>query len=352
VQRENLDGDLGMSETIGWGVVGTGAVTRDFSRALASTPGARLAAVTSRDPRPAQAFATELGFAAAHADVQSLCADPSVDLVYVASPTAMHMEHSLTAIAAGKGVVCEKPFTTSAKEAAEVVAAAREAHVFCMEGMWLRFNTIVMDLKEKVSTGAFGPISSATVTIGHAKAADALGHPEDARGAVRTFGCYGFNLAVHLFGPATAARSVVHRDAAGVDTDAAVVLDHGASTTLIDTSVSSPRSNRLEVSGGKAIAVIPRSIIDPRQLLVRQLPANGRKAMLAEAMAPLADRLPSAKSNSRSGFRGEIAEAMRCVREGLTESPVMPLDQTLHVQDLMDAAVSIQSDAPTTPGNP
>jgi predicted dehydrogenase len=341
-----------MSEGIGWGVVGTGAVARDFSRALASTPGARLAAVASRDPQRAKAFASELGFATSHADVQALVGDPSVDLVYVASPTALHKEHSLAAIAAGKGVVCEKPFTTSASEAAEVVAAARAANVFCMEGMWLRFNTIVLDLKQQVSAGAFGPISSASFTIGHAKSADALGRPEEARGAVRTFGCYGFNLAVHLFGPAVAARSVVHRDAAGVDTDTAVVLDHGGSTTLIDTSVSSPRSNRLEVSGRKAIAVIPRSIIDPRQLLVRQLPANGRKALLAEAVAPLADRLPKAKGNSRSGFRGEIAEAMRCVKEGLTESPVMPLDQTLHVQDLMDAAVSIQSDAPTTPGNP
>src|SRR3954470_8126978 len=178
-----------MSATIGWGVVGTGTVARDFSRALASTPGARLAAVTSRDPQRAQAFATELGFAAAHDDVQSLSVDPSVDLVYVASPTALHKEHALTAIAAGKGVVCEKPFTTSAGEAAEGVAAARQAHVFWMEGMWLRFNTIVLELKEKVSAGSLGPISSATVTIGHAKAADALGRPEDARGAVRTFGC-------------------------------------------------------------------------------------------------------------------------------------------------------------------
>ena len=149
-----------------------------------------------------------------------------------------------------------------------------------------------------------------------------------------------------------AARAVVHRDAVGVDVDTAVLLDHGGSTTLIDTSVSSPRSNRLEISAAKASVVIPRSLIDPRQLLVRRLPANGRKALLNEAMAPLADRLPSSKRNSRSGFRGEIAEVMRCVREGLTESPVMPLDQTLHVQDLMDAAVSTPSEAPTDPEVP
>jgi predicted dehydrogenase len=153
---------------------------------------------------------------------------------------------------------------------------------------------------------------------------------------------------VHLFGPATATRAVVHRDAAGVDVDTAVLLDHGGSTTFIDTSVGSPRSNRLEVSAAKASVVIPRSIIDPRQVLVRWLPANGRKALLAEAVAPLADRLPSAKAHSRSGFRGEAAEVVRCLREGLTESPVMSLEETLHVQQLMDAAVSDPSDQPTT----
>jgi hypothetical protein len=108
------------------------------------------------------------------------------------------------------------------------------------------------------------------------------------------------------------------------------------------------RSNRLEVTTSKGLAIIPRGVIDPRQLVVRPLPANGRRAALAEAVGPLAAQLPSAKSKGGSGFRGEIAEAMRCLRGGLTESPIMPLDESLHVQRLMDEALSSQSGPTST----
>ena len=76
--------------------------------------------------------------APAYAGYEALASDPEVDAVYVATPNPSHAAHCELALAHGKAVLCEKPFTTSAKEAQAVIDAARRAQVFCMEAMWMR----------------------------------------------------------------------------------------------------------------------------------------------------------------------------------------------------------------------
>lgn len=65
---------------------------------------------------------------------QGVYDDPAVDIVYVGTPHSSHMQNCLDAIAAGKHVLCEKPFAINAREANMVVEAARKKNVFVMEG--------------------------------------------------------------------------------------------------------------------------------------------------------------------------------------------------------------------------
>ena len=71
-----------------------------------------------------------------YADYHGVYNDPNVDVVYVGTPHSLHKKNCLDAIAAGKHVLCEKPFTINEKEAQEVVDAARRKGVFVMEGMF------------------------------------------------------------------------------------------------------------------------------------------------------------------------------------------------------------------------
>ncbi len=77
----------------------------------------------------ARAVAKEHGIAAGVADVAELCARDDVDVVSVASPPHVHRDHVMTALAAGKHVLCEKPFASDAGEAREMLAAAERAGV-------------------------------------------------------------------------------------------------------------------------------------------------------------------------------------------------------------------------------
>lgn len=60
--------------------------------------------------------------------------DPDVDIVYIATPSSLHMKNAMDSINAGKHVLCEKPMALNAKGAVALVAAAKEKRVFLMEG--------------------------------------------------------------------------------------------------------------------------------------------------------------------------------------------------------------------------
>lgn len=82
-----------------------------------------------------------------YASYDEVYADPNVDCVYIGSPHGFHKRDCLAAIAAGKNVLCEKAFTINAREAREVLDAAKEKGVYVAEAMWLRHRPMVADLR-------------------------------------------------------------------------------------------------------------------------------------------------------------------------------------------------------------
>src|SRR4051794_9106302 len=89
--------------------------------------GVRVAAVAARRAGRAAAFAAQHGIATAYDSYEALIADPGIDVVYNALPPHLHAELSVTALEAGKHVLCEKPFAMDAEEARRMVEAGRRA---------------------------------------------------------------------------------------------------------------------------------------------------------------------------------------------------------------------------------
>src|SRR5436190_1224175 len=121
------------SGTVRFGVLGTGGIARGFVTDLEAVDGARAVAVGSRSRGSADRFGDAHGVGHRHASYAGLVADDEVDVVYVATPHPLHAENALAAIAHGKHVLVEKPFAMDAAEASTIVAAARDAGVFCLE---------------------------------------------------------------------------------------------------------------------------------------------------------------------------------------------------------------------------
>jgi predicted dehydrogenase len=97
-----------------------------------------IASSTSREK--SQAFAQRYVSSARTAPAlynsyEKLYDDPQVDVVYIATPNALHMQNALDSIKAGKHVLVEKPLAVTAKHAEKIVAAAQQRGVFLMEGL-------------------------------------------------------------------------------------------------------------------------------------------------------------------------------------------------------------------------
>src|SRR5690606_5173217 len=126
-----------------WGIAATGGIARTVGHVIAAEPDMMVTAVGSRSLDRARALAAELGARQAYGSYAELVRDPDIDVVYVATPQSHHLEVAELAIAAGKAVLCEKPLAATLADAEKMVALAREAGVFLMEAMWMRFNPLI-----------------------------------------------------------------------------------------------------------------------------------------------------------------------------------------------------------------
>ena len=107
------------------GVLGTARISATaLLGPAASTPEVTVAAVAARDQYRAEAYAEQHGIPVAYGGYEALLADPDIDAVYNPLPNSLHGPWTLRAIAAGKHVLCEKPFASNAYEAAQVADAA------------------------------------------------------------------------------------------------------------------------------------------------------------------------------------------------------------------------------------
>ena len=122
-------------------------------------------AVAARDPGRADAFARKHGIPRTLASYQAVVDDPDVDAVYNPLPNGLHAEWTLKALAAGKHVLCEKPFTANAAEARTVAEAAKAAGLVVMEAFHYRYHPLAERMRSIAHSGELGTIRSVSASL-------------------------------------------------------------------------------------------------------------------------------------------------------------------------------------------
>jgi predicted dehydrogenase len=139
------------------GVLGTARIAATaLLEPAASVPEVTVAAVAARDRSRAVAYAEQYGIPVAYGGYDALLADPDIDAVYNPLPNSLHGPWTLKAIAAGKHVLCEKPFASNAEEADLVAEAGADAGLVVMEAMHYRYHPLIRRLRELVAE--LGPV--------------------------------------------------------------------------------------------------------------------------------------------------------------------------------------------------
>ncbi len=339
-----------------WGFLGCGQVARDVAEDFALVTGATIHAVAARRTESARAFSQRFGIPVVHKSIDALLADREIDIVYVATPHTLHREHCLAALRAGKPVLCEKPFTVDAASAAEVIDEARQRGLFCMEAMWTRFFPVIRDIKALVDRGELGDIQWFGADFGYPTWRDPDNRffdPAQGGGALLDRGVYALSLAQHLLGEPEAITGLATFGETGVDEQTASLLrfPNGA-LAQIGASLNGLTRNTAVITGSAGRLLIDEPFYRPEHFSIERANAQPPKPpgdgaaghptlkKFRRALAPLVKRRLRGQRHTRrwpgNGYQFEIAEACRCLREGLTESPIMPLDDSLVVIRMAD----------------
>ena len=316
-----------MSDTTRWGIIGTGSIAKKFATGLTALPDAQLYVVGSRFQETADVFADQFDAPVRHSSYESLAQDVNVDAVYVATPHSFHKENSLLCLAAGKPVLCEKPFTINVAEAQEVVDFARQNKVFLMEAMWTRYIPLMVKLRQMLAEGVIGEVRMLNADFGFGSRVNPtsrLYDPHLGGGAMLDVGVYPISLASMIFGTPESMVSLAQLGQTGIDEQSAFLMRYpGGQIAIASTSiqVTTPQEAVLLGTEGN-IRIHSPWWVPSRMTLTRK----GQDSELIEV--PF----------EGNGYNYEAAEVADCIRNGKTESSTMPLDETLSIMQTMDEA--------------
>jgi predicted dehydrogenase len=173
-----------------WGILGTGDINDRFLPGARLTDAVEVVAVGSRTAARAAAFAERHDIPRAHGTYEELLADPGVEAIYNALPNSLHHEWTLRSLAAGKHVLCEKPYTRHPAEVDEAFDAAERAGLVLSEAFMWRHHPQARRLVEGLP--GIGPLQAIRATFGYVQdgAADVRLRPDLDGGSLMDVGCY------------------------------------------------------------------------------------------------------------------------------------------------------------------
>jgi predicted dehydrogenase len=310
---------------IRWGILATGGIAAQFAQDLQQNlTDAVITAVGSRTQAAATAFAQRFDIKKAHGSWHDLAADSDVDVIYVATPHSHHHEAAMLCLRAGKPLLVEKPITLDLGQAQELVTTARERGLFLMEAMWTRTLPSIRKMLSLIGDGAIGEVTSVQASFGlgmEFEPEHRLRNPALGGGALLDLGVYPVTLAQLLLGDPHQVRAWATLHPEGTDAQTGIVLGFpsGAVATLYCGVRGEVRSATIVGTRGRV------SFLDGFH--------NADRFVLHRAGAA-----PETVVTEAAGLHYQVAEVGRCLRAGLTESPLVPPSATLSVMSTLDAA--------------
>lgn len=310
---------------LGWGILATGGIAHAFTKDLL-VAGLTVAAVGSRTQESAERFARPYGIPNAHGSYEALVADPSVDIVYVATPHPQHAAAATLALEAGKHVLVEKPFTLNAPEAQAVRDLAAARGLLVMEAMWTRYLPHMVRIREILGEGTLGELRLVTATHAQSAPTDPTHRLNDLAlggGALLDLGVYPVSFAWDICGRPETISATARLGETGADTDVVAVMTHAGG--LISTSISSSRG--LGLNSGHIVGTAARIDIDNYWL------------------APTTFRVTATDGTELELFHTEIEgrgmqfqalAAERVIADGTGVPEELPVDESVEIMATLD----------------
>lgn len=316
-----------MKNKVRWGIISTGHISGKFAEALAILPETELVAVASRNIEMANKFAEKHNVSKAYATYQELADDPDVDAVYIGTPHTFHLENSVMCMRKGKAVLCEKALTINAAEAREMVRVAREENVFLMEAMIPRHVPLLKKVLQWIKDGRIGEVrmvKASRCARGEFASGARQMNPELGGGSLLDVGVYVISFASMIFKKSPVeVVGVGHIGDLGSDEQGVAILKYDKGeiadlsfalrTAAVNEAYILGTEGYIKVHDVFAVPTKASLFINKKEVDVIEEPIIG------------------------NALNYEAEEVMRCMKEGLKESPLMPLDESIEIMEIMDS---------------
>ena len=306
------------------GILGCGVMAETFADTLRQMGEVECCAAASRTLKRAEEFAGKYGFKKAYGSYEELCADPEVELIYIATPHSSHFDNMKLCIRHKKPVLCEKSFTVNAREAEQIREYAEQEQVFVAEAIWTRYMPSRNMIQEIIDSGIIGDISVLTANLSYPIShKERIMRPELAGGALLDIGVYGVNFAMMHFGTdIERIESSVRMTDTGVDAMESITIFFRGGRMAVLTHDIYSRSDRKGIFYGEKGYIIVENINNPQSISVYDTEDR------------LVRRMDVPKQIS--GYEYEVLECIDAVRSGEKESSSMPLSDSIKVMEIMD----------------
>ena len=308
-----------------WGILAPGKMSAKFTKGLQLLENVEFHAVGSRDFIRAREFADEYGFRNSYGSYEELAADPELEVVYIASPHSHHREHALLCLENGKNVICEKAFAINKREVEDIIAEARKRDLFLMEALWPPFQPYYKKAREILSSGSLGKIIHLNARFSFIPPYN----PDDRKfnlalggGSLLDIGIYPVIDALTFMGVPDEITAVAEFAETGSEESLSIIFRYsdGRMANLYSSFRTSAgigcdllcEKGNLQAGRGR----------DMNQHVGLEIFGRERQDFMFSPPA--------------MGYHWEAEEVMRCLDEGLKESPVVPLSFSLDLIHTMD----------------
>lgn len=317
-----------MSQKIRWGILGLGKIAHKFASDLQLSETAILQGVASRSIEKASGFATTYHAKKAFSSYEALVKDDEIDIVYIATPHALHFENTMLCLQHKKAVLCEKPLGMNLTEVQQMIAKAKAQNVFFMEAIWTRFMPSFQKVLELLNKNAIGEIISIRADFGFQTPflpESRLFDKKLGGGSLLDIGLYPIFLSLSVLGMPSNIDASARFTETGVDSFCAMLFDYeNGQKAVLESTFEVDTPTEAYIFGTKGVIKLHHrfheantvSLIKNNEETVFELPHSG------------------------IGYIHEIEAVHSCMLADKTEHPKLPLEFSLQLMTIIDKVKS------------
>ena len=305
-----------------YGIVSTATITRRFINAVKKS-GDEVIGVASRTKSKAEILAKELNIQNVYDDYATMYADKNIDIVYIATNNATHVEQIKLALHYRKHVVCEKPIALNKQQAIEIFELARKQNCFLMEAQKSVFLPVTNDIKEIIEKQTLGKLHQVEMSSSFPNPTAPWMHDPTQGGVIYGSANYTFHYLDYLLNPThSKLRSLGIFEESGT-------CERVSLSLILDNVLVNSRISMNGFTQNHAIFYFEHGYIRVPQYWKAQSYFIHKNETIKEVIY-----------NIDFEMLYEVEHIHKCIENGLLESPIMSAKRSIMCCKLVDESIA------------